>query len=109
MWLLHISLLVIAAFFVGDGQSLLSDDLLPDSQSIFIPTVTELDTFLIRELIKSPHQVVRWTGDQINFACKDRFVYEGYDVEDIEMFQIKYEDVSDSNYSLKLTKLTDLD
>ena len=54
------------------------------------------DEYLTQILFTVPHQEVNWTGDKINFVFKDRFQYEGYDVEDIDMFHIQYEYVNTS-------------
>lgn len=58
------------------------------------PPVTNLDEHLKRGLPTSLYQVVNWTGSKINFVCKDRFQYEGYDVDHVEMFQVQFEEVS---------------
>ncbi|KAF1354147.1 hypothetical protein EJ07DRAFT_182801 [Lizonia empirigonia] len=63
------------------------------------PPATNLDEHLKRGLPTSLHQVVNWTGGKINFVCKDRFQYEGYDVEHVEMFQVQFVDSEEDTYN----------
>jgi hypothetical protein len=97
MWLSEFSVLAVAILFPGTILTACKYELPRDASGlpkpILNPPVTNLDEYLVRELPAYSHQVVNWTGGQINFVCKDRFVYEGYNVEDIEMFHVKYDDV----------------
>ncbi|KAF9701408.1 hypothetical protein EKO04_001159 [Ascochyta lentis] len=90
MRLLSFFILVTAAAFAlgSDTLHILSDSIKPTVD----PPATELDEGLKLGLFTSPHHIVDWMDGRINFACKDRFQYEIYDVQDIEMFDVKYDD-----------------
>jgi len=67
----------------------------PVNKPTLNPPVLDVSEYLVKQLAHPTVNVVKmWNNSKINYACKKIFTKEGYKVEDIEMFEIEYEDVS---------------
>lgn len=70
----------------------------PVNKANLNPPVLDVSEYLVKELKNQTVNVVRmWNDSKINYECKKIFTKESYKVEDIEMFEVKYEDVSDQS------------
>lgn len=71
------------------------DKPIPVDKPTLNPPVLDISEYLVKQLKHQTVNVVKmWNDSKINYACKKIFTKEGYKVEDIEMFEVEYEDVS---------------
>jgi hypothetical protein len=57
------------------------------------PEVTDVSDTLLTVLKGVKGRMHKWDDGKINYACKWEFVLNGWDISDIEMFDVEYEDV----------------
>ena len=77
------------AFLSHEGKPI------PVDKPTLNPPVLDISEYLVKQLKhQTVNEVKMWNDSKINYACKKIFTKEGYKVEDIEMFEVEYEDVS---------------
>jgi len=78
---------------------------IPVDKPTLNPPVLDISEYLVKQLKHQTVNVVKmWNDSKINYVCKKIFTKEGYKVEDIEMFEVEYEDVSfDRHFCCRMT------
>ena len=63
------------------------------NDGVLDPEVKDVGDTLLTVLKGVRGHMHKWNDGKINYICKQLFSWEGWDISDIEMFDVEYEDV----------------